>query len=164
MQIKEFEKYAEFADKEKYLTEKSVKKLKEAAEEKFGKVYALEFDTFRECYDGNFDTVLGNMQDPTVLQVYWQKRFADVVQEFVKAVKNMTLPQTADELTASKGLLSMSWDESILVFCQQFFALHSYKDAGKLTLGEILIAKKAAYNREKFQRQMTELQRKKLSK
>ena len=71
MQIKEFEKYAEFADKEKYLTEKSVKKLKEAAEEKFGKVYALEFDTFRECYDGNFDTVLGNMQDPTVLQVYW---------------------------------------------------------------------------------------------
>lgn len=164
MQVTCITKYSEFEDKEKYLTEKSVQDLKTQAEEIFGKVYGLDFDTFRECYDGNFEAVLGSMSEPTVLQVYWIKRFRDVSEEFAKAVKTMTLPQTADELAASKGLISMTWDESILVFCQQFFGLHSYKEAGKLTLGEILIAKKAAYNREKFQRQMTELQRKKLSK
>ena len=101
---------------------------------------------------------------PTVLQVYWKRRFEDFVNEFAEALKKLTIPQSPEEAQAAQGLIKVGWDESILVFAQQWFGLHSYKEAEQLTIGEILIAKRAQYNREKFQRQMSQIQMSKFKK
>lgn len=164
MQITEATKYAEFEPVEKYVTKKTVQGLFESAEEKFGKMYDLEFGTFWQCINDNFAEVLGNMSEPTVLQVYWKKRFEKFVEEFAATLKAMTLTQTAEEIQAAEGLLKISWDEAILVFVRDYFGLHSFKDAERITMGEILIAKRATYNREKFQRKLAKIQTAKLHK
>ena len=164
MQITEATKYAEFEPVEKYVTKKTVQGLFESAEEKFGKMYDLEFGTFWQCSNDNFEEVLGDMSEPTVLQVYWKKRFEKFVEEFAAALKAMTLTQTAEEIQAAEGLLKISWDEAILVFVRDYFGLHSFKDAERITMGEILIAKRATYNREKFQRKLAKIQTAKLHK
>ena len=164
MQITEATKYAEFEPVEKYVTKKMVQGLFESAEEKFGKMYDLEFGTFWQCSNDNFEEVLGNMSEPTVLQVYWKKRFEKFVEEFAATLKAMTLTQTAEEIQAAEGLLKISWDEAILVFVRDYFGLHSFKDAERITMGEILIAKRVTYNREKFQRKLAKIQTAKLYK
>ena len=164
MQITEATKYAEFEPVEKYVTKKMVQGLFESAEEKFGKMYDLEFGTFWQCSNDNFEDVLGNMSEPTVLQVYWKKRFEKFVEEFAATLKAMTLTQTAEEIQAAEGLLKISWDEAILVFVRDYFGLHSFKDAERITMGEILIAKRVTYNREKFQRKLAKIQTAKLHK
>lgn len=164
MQITEATKYAEFKPVEKYVTKKTVQGLFESAEEKFGKMYDLEFGTFWQCSNDNFEEVLGNMSEPTVLQVYWKKLFEKFVEEFAATLKAMTLTQTAEEIQAAEGLLKISWDEAILVFVRDYFGLHSFKDAERITMGEILIAKRATYNREKFQRKLAKIQTAKLHK
>ena len=164
MQITEATKYTEFEPFEKYVTKKTEQGLFESAEEKFGKMYDLEFGTFWQCSNDNFEDVLGNMSEPTVLQVYWKKRFEKFVEEFAATLKAMTLTQTAEEIQAAEGLLKISWDEAILVFVRDYFGLHSFKDAERITMGEILIAKRATYNREKFQRKLAKIQTAKLRK
>lgn len=164
MQITEATKYAEFEPVEKYVTKKTVQGLFESAEEKFGKMYDLEFGTFWQCSNDNFAEVLGDMSEPTVLQVYWKKRFEKFVEEFAQQLKKLTIPQSPEEAQAAQGLIKVGWDESILVFAQQWFGLHSYKEAEQLTIGEILIAKRAQYNREKFQRKMSQIQMSKFKK
>lgn len=164
MQITEATKYAEFEHVEKYVTKKTEQGLFDSAEEKFGKMYDLEFGTFWQCSNDNFEEVLGDMSEPTVLQVYWKKRFEKFVEEFAATLKAMTLTQTAEEIQAAEGLLKISWDEAILVFVRDYFGLHSFKDAERITIGEILIAKRATYNREKFQRKLAKIQTAKLRK
>lgn len=164
MRITDETKYAEFETAEKYVKPEAVQKIFESAEEKFGKMYDLEFGTFWQCSNDNFAEVLGNMSEPTVLQVYWKKRFEKFVEEFAGALKAMTLTQTAEEIQAAEGLLKVSWDEAILVFVRDYFGLHSFKDAERITMGEILIAKRAVYNREKFQRKLAKIQTAKLHK
>lgn len=163
MQVTKYTLYSEIADAEKYITKRSVEALKEAAEKVFGSMYDLTFAQFWACSNGDF-SILGNTSEPTVLQVYWKKRFDEFVNEFAEALKKLTIPQTPEETRASQGLIKVGWDEGILVFVQQWFGLHSYKEAEQITLGEILIAKRAAYNRDKFQRQMSSIQMSKFKK
>ena len=73
-------------------------------------------------------------------------------------MKRATIRQNNDELRAAEGALKISWGEAVLVFVQQFFGLGSFKDAEKITTGEILIAKRAQYNRDLFQRNMAKIQ------
>lgn len=161
MQVTDKTTYEEFCVVEPYLTEESERALKDAAEKHYGSVYSLEFGTFYDCVNGNTAAVLGDMTNPTVLQAYWLKRLAETANEFAAALKRLTVGQTSEEVQASSGLVKSTWDEGILVFLQEFFGLRSYKDAERITLGEILIAKKAAYNREKFRRQLNNIYRKK---
>ena len=51
-----------------------------------------------------------------------------------------------------RGTMPMTFSESLLIFAQNFFGLKSFKEAEKITLGEIIIAKKADYNKSVFQR------------
>lgn len=163
MRITKDTPFAAIASVEKYITEKSADALKKAAEDEFGSMYDLTFGQFWACSNGDF-SILGDLAIPTVLQVYWKKRFEDFVNEFADALKKLTLPQKPDEARASQGLVKISWDEGILVFVQQWFGLKSYKEAEQITMGEILIAKRAQYNRDKFQRQMSEIQMSKIRK
>lgn len=163
MRITKDTPFAAIASAEKYITKRSANALKKAAEDEFGSMYDLTFAQFWACSNGDF-SILGDLAMPTVLQVYWKRRFEDFVNEFAEALKKLTIPQSPEEAQAAQGLIKVGWDESILVFAQQWFGLHSYKEAEQLTIGEILIAKRAQYNRDRFQRQMSQIQMSKFKK
>lgn len=164
MRVTDKTKYATLKPVEKYLTDKAVQELKRAAENKYGTMYELTFAQFHACADGDFSEILGDTQEPTVLQVYWSRRFVEFVEEFAKQLKKLTLKQTADELQASQGLLKVSWDEGLLVFIQSYFGTRSFKEAEQITIGEIIIAKRAIYNQELFKRKISAIQMAKLRK
>ena len=163
MRITERTKYAKIAHIEKYFTARTIDGLKSAAEAKYGAMYDLPFATFWACQNGDFDH-LGDLTNPTVLQIYWCKRFAEFQEDFAKQLQACTLPPSADETAANNGLLPVNFAEAMLVFMQSFFGLHSFKEAEQITLGELLIAKRAQYNRDKFQRNLAAIQRKKFGK
>lgn len=156
-------KYSEIKYAENYLTPQSVEELKKAAEETYGSMYDLTFATFHACADGDFSDVFKDTTDPTVLQVYWCKRFADFVQEFAEALKQMQVPQKEDEKKAARGLLKTDWAEGMLIFLQDFFGLRSFKEAETITLGEILIAKRARFNEDTYRRNLSKIQMQKIS-
>lgn len=164
MLITEATKYKDFRDVEKYVGEKSVQALYAEAEKRFGGMYDLEFGAFWECSNGNFEGVLGDIKEPTVLQAYWMKRFEKFVEEFAGQLKGLTIAQSADEQRASVGLLDLGWAEATLIFLQNYFGLHNFKEAERITIGEILIAKRAAYNRDKFQRNLAAINNQKMRK
>lgn len=161
MRITERTLYATIEPLEKYFRAEMVKDLERCAEAKYGAMYDLEFATFWACAGGDFSH-LGDMRNPTVLQVYWVKRFNKFFEEITQALKSLTLNPTADESKAGQGLLRVTWGECILVFLQQWFGLKSYKEAEKITMGELLIAKRAKYNQDLFRRHLTNIQTAKL--
>lgn len=161
MRITERTKYTTLAPVEKYLTDKDIADIKKAAEVALGSMYDLDFATFWACAGGDFSH-LGDLKDPTVLQVYWCKRFGDFVTEFAKALKELTPKPTPEEEQAAEGLLQVSFGEAMLVFMQQYFGLKSFKEAEKITIGELLIAKRAAFNHDRYQRSLTRIQTKRL--
>lgn len=165
MRVTEKTKYSTFLRIEPYLTEKSVEELKKAAEKAYGSMYDLTFAQFYNCVNGDFSHVVNkNEKEPTVLQVYWVKRFADFAPEFAKTLQAVTLPQTSDEKRASANLLKVEWGEALLVFMQSYFHLHSFKEAEQITIGELLIAKRAQYNQDKYMLEMNKIQKQKLGK
>ena len=157
MRITENTKYIEILAIEKYFSKKTVEELKNAAEKQFGSMYDLEFATFYACANGDFSH-LGGLDDPTALQVYWIKRFGDFSEEFAKTLSTLQVKPSEDEKRASEGLLRVTWGESMLVFIQRYFGLKSFKEAEKITIGELLIAKRAAYNAETYRRKLSQIQ------
>lgn len=163
MRITERTLYSTIQPIEKYFADSMQSEIMRAAEGKFGGMYDLEFATFWACAGGDFSH-LGDMRNPTVLQVYWIKSFGEFVEEFAEQLKKLTIPQTSEEMQAGQGLLQVTCGESILVFLQQWFGLKSYKDAEKITIGELLIAKRAQYNQDLFRHRLSKIQTAKFKK
>lgn len=161
MRITENTKYIEILAVEKYFSKKTVEELKSAAEKQFGSMYDLEFATFYNCANGDFSH-LGGLDNPTALQVYWIKRFGDFSEEFAKTLSTLQVQSSEDEKRASEGLLKVTWGESMLVFMQRYFGLKSFREAEKITIGELLIAKRATYNDELFQRRLAKIRTQKI--
>ena len=88
MRITDRTLYATIEPLEKYFRKEMTAELKQAAEVKYGAMYDLEFATFWACAGGDFSH-LGDMRNPTVLQVYWVKRFGEFVEEYTKALKGL---------------------------------------------------------------------------
>lgn len=162
MLITDQTKYSELAHVEKYLTEQAVRELYNAAEVKFGSMYDLTFAQFHACANGNYSEIVGDMTDATVLQIYWCKRFGEFVKEFAETLSKITLTQTPDEKRACTGLLKTDWAEGLLVFIRDYFGLQSFKAAENITLGEVLIAKRAQYNNDLFRRNLARIQTQKI--
>ena len=76
----------------------------------------------------------------------------------------MHLPQTPEEKRAENGLLKTDWAESMLVFLQNFFGLRSFREAENITVGEILIAKRARFNEDMYRRNLARIQTQKITK
>ena len=161
MRIDKTTKYSEFEPIEKYVPDSQKKAITNAAESLYGCMYDLEFGEFWNVANGDFSR-LGNLEDPTVFQVYWLKRFDEFTKEFADTLNKLHIKPTAEEQRASEGCLKISWGESILVFLQKFFGLKSFKEAEKITLGEILIAKRAQYNDDIFARRISRIQMQKI--
>ena len=162
MRIDKNTKYREFEPIEKYVPDSQKKAITNAAESVYGCMYDLEFGEFWNVANGDLSR-LGSLNDPTVFQTYWLKRFEDFTKEFAETLNKLSIKQTTDEKRAAEGCLKISWGESVLVFLQKFFGLKSFKEAEKITLGELLIAKRAQYNDDLFARRISQIQMQKLN-
>lgn len=158
MRITEKTKYKEIAGIEQYFTPKTVAAIKEKAEQRFGAMYDLTFAQFYACSNDDFADMLGDAKEPTVLQVYWRKRFDEFVKEFTETLKKFTVPHTPEEEQAAAAMIKTDWAEGMLVFIRNYFGLQSFRAAEQITMGEILIAKKAAYNEAIFRKRLMKIQ------
>lgn len=157
MRIDKATKYRDFEPIEKYVPDSQKKAITKAAEILYGCMYDLEFGEFWNVANGDFSR-LGSLEDPTVFQTYWLKRFDEFTKELAEMLNKLSIKQTAEEKRAAEGCLKISWGESVLVFLQKFFSLKSFKEAEKITLGELLIAKRAQYNDDLFARRISQIQ------
>jgi len=89
----------------------------------------------------------------TVFQVVAVRNAVDKFMKFFNNIhEQYKVPQTAAEQVASAGLLQPSIIEAMLIFTRQYFGLHDFGAAERITLLEYLLAKKHTFITESFQR------------
>lgn len=144
MQVSNKTPYAELQPYEELLAPESVQELKEAAEAQYRNCYTLTIDEFFGIINGDY-SILGDMKMPSVLQVYWLKRFTDFCEEFARACNALSIKDPTQEYLHN-GCAEMQPQEAMLIFTREYFGLPSFFEAGKRTLGEYLTARKDKFN------------------
>lgn len=144
MKVTERTKYAEFAQYADVLRDESTAALKRAAESKFKPCSAMTINEFWGVITGNYE-LLGDMTEPSVLQVYWLKRFADFCDEFAKTMERLAIKNPEME-NLQANCVKMSPQESMLLFVREYFGLRSFYEAGEVTIGEYVLARKDRFN------------------
>lgn len=140
--------YADFAQYEDVLTEESKADLLRAAEEYYKPCHMLTLDEFWGLTAGNYELIGVKGTDEskiTVLQYYWVQRFKSFVEEFAKSCERLNM-KDKDSDAISKGCVKMQPQENMLIFAREYFGLKSFKDAGLITIGEYILARKDRYN------------------
>lgn len=153
MIITEWTKYVDFAPFDKYVRGREKKSIMQAAEKRLGSVWGLTIGRFAELIKGRFEID----ENTTVLEVYWWRRFEEFCDEFAKICKRFTIKQDAHEMRAAQGLPEMSIVEGMLVFAKDYFGLHSFSDAEKITLGDFVLAKKASFINMTYQKRLQQI-------
>ena len=153
MKFSEKTLYSEVKHIERYFTAEDKENVLKGAKMRYGDYYELTIEEFFALLDKNFAKIeLNEKAEITLFQFYWMQYFSAFVDEFTKILKKFEIAPTAKELQYMQGTMPMTFSESLLIFAQNFFGLKSFKEAEKITLGEIIIAKKADYNKSVFQR------------
>lgn len=148
-------------DRHELLTDKSQNELTKAAEKVFGNPWSLTISQLSDLLSGDFSR-LGDLSNPTILQVYWCKRFKSFIEEFSKALENLSLPMDTDEKRATEGLPSVTFIEGLLIFSKNYFHLHSFEQAGRTILSDVLIAKKDVFRTQAQQKKWNNIQQEKM--
>ena len=142
---------------DKYLKAEYKKAIAEVAEHTYGSFNGLTLGQWIDCSEGRFERVVGEIRG-TWLQVYWLRSFVEEAKRFPETLANLSPKMDADEQRAASNLLQTTLVESVMVFARSYFGLPSFKATEGLTIGEVLIAKKAAYNESIFQRRYSKIQ------
>lgn len=150
-------KSAYVADVDELLKDEARAAIEAEAIKEYGSFTALTLGKWIECTSGDYSCVLGDIHG-TFLQVYWLKLFERETKVFVEALTKLSPKMDASEQRAASGLLKTTLAESLLVFVRNYFGLPSFKAAEDITLGEILIAKKASYNDTIFRKALSKIQ------
>lgn len=88
----------------------------------------------------------------TVSEWYVLQGLRDFIEDYSKKLEALTPKPTTEEKKAANVCMKQTVAEGLLIFAREYFALHSFREAEQVTLGEILIAKKDVYNKTSFQR------------
>lgn len=163
MRVTSNTKYADFEQYEYAVTEEGTKVLMEQAEQLYGHCNELTIDQFWGLMSGDF-SILGDISDPSVLQVYWCKRFTQFCEQFTQVCRRLKLEPRDDEAKAQKGCVEISPMEGMLIFTREYFGLHSFSEAGQRTLGEYVTARKDKYNEARTRRNFEDIQKAKFKK
>ena len=148
MRITTDTKYSEFKRIEKYASDLSLAEIKAAAQRVFVAYNELTIDGFWGCLNGDF-SLLGDMTEPTVLQIYWLLGFEQFCKDVSALLERLKLPTDPNKVAMyDKGCVEMTPQESMLVFVREYFALPSFYAAGRRTIGEYLTARKDTFNRD----------------
>ena len=149
-------KYRDIVEAEQYLTDDTKNQLTEAACKLYGDPWQLGIGEFVQLTTGDMSR-LGDLSDPTVLQVYWLQAFKAFVAEFEKALQGLTMPKDAQELEAENVLHKVGLAEGMVVFARSYFGLHNFAEAEKVSMLDYLIAKRDTYNQAAYNKRLAAL-------
>lgn len=144
----------------RYISDKEKSGLYERAQDALHLHYGeLRIGDFFDCIRCDFSVigVCSTWNNATQAQYIWAMGFADYMENFSEMLERMTLRGTAEQQQAQMVCLRVGFEESVLVFLQDFFGLHSFKEAEDITVNEYLIAKKSAYNKAAFERKLNDI-------
>lgn len=82
----------------------------------------------------------------TVFDRYRVAAFQRWVGKLIEDLARLTPPITPEAQAKTQGVLPSSFDESVYIFCRNYFSLPSFSAVEELSVGEYVMAKKDAYN------------------
>lgn len=136
------------------VSKKERARLYAAAQERLGLCYgALRVGDFFACLKNDFAVigVCSTWNDTTIAQYIWAMGFVDYGGQFAKLLSRLVPPMSADERAAQSACVQVSMEEGLLVFLRDYFGLPSFTAAEDLTVNELVMAKRDAYNRAAYQ-------------
>lgn len=148
------------------LEDASLEGLKESALKRYGVdggFYGLTIEQLISITSGDL-TAFNISGDGSAYEHIFLDELKNFLEKYLEILTSYSIKQTSDEERASKSCAEMTFAESLLIFTRGYFSLHSFTEAGKITLAELLIAKKDAYNTSVFQRMMNKIQQAKFKK
>lgn len=146
-------------------------------ESKVDDSYLDKFDSILNVKVGEFIMLLRG--DETYLKEYFlkgnnnitvyeyaakSKHLKKEIEKIAKYLKSLSIKQTVNEIEAAKGVDFPSFEENILIFCQQKFFLNSIKQAEETLLCDFLLHKKSDMANIKFEKRLREINEPKLKK
>lgn len=164
MQVTDTTKYGEIAAVAPYFEQSAILELKKAAEAKYGRTWGLTIGDFFSCTEGDWSCVgidLAHLEELTALQYYWMEAFRDMAESLSKTLEALSVAPAPEAREASKMCRPMNLRDSVLVFCREYFGLHSFSAVYDLTIDDLLLAKKDNYNKAIFEKTMAEIQKRK---
>lgn len=83
------------------------------------------------------------------------------LENFSKMLDDYAGKQTAEQRQAAMGLPGWNDNEGLLVFALNYFSLHSFSEAEKITLADVYLAKKDVYLQNRMQSNLDEIYKRK---
>lgn len=166
MRISENTRYEDFKAFEGVITEESQKALEDAAERVYlgaDGFWGLTIEKFLSIQKHGID-VIGWKNDGSVYSKYFIDALQKFIDAFTKSLENLTIQPTPQEQNASSGCLKVTFAEGMLTFVRSYFGLHSFREAEQITLADLILAKKDAYNEAVFNRNMAKQRKKAVKK
>ena len=88
--------------------------------------------------------------------------FEQGMKSFERIVEDTIIPLSAEEEAAQNGLATITTEEAMLTFLRDYFGLHNLSDAQGISLYEYCTARKIAFNSAKFQKNLIQIQKKRI--
>lgn len=148
-------KFAEIGPFLEYFKEDTREELKRAAQVRYGDPAGMTVGEFIAISHGDFSLIdLFDKNDPdmTALQYFWLESFKDMAEQMKKALDVLKPPQPDGAAQFSQACRPMNMEESMLLFCREYFQLHSFNEARDIYLSDFLLAKKDRYNVAVFEK------------
>lgn len=146
-----------------YLTDSERERLTQEAVKVVCEFENMRLGDFIHAMNGDFTEIGIDKEHPTVAQYLWVVAFAAYINDFVDAQKSMQIAQNEMEKKAGDGCPEMDFEQSVMVFCQEYFKWDNF-DLNRIQVWEYLLAKKASYARGIFQKNYDALLSKKYAK
>lgn len=138
------------------LTDASKSMIRDIALRSYGHFTDLTVGQWMQCSQGDYTCIFGELSG-SWLQVYWLRYFVDEAKRFPETLENLSPKMDANEQRACEVLMQSTLVESLLVFARNYFQLPSFRAVEQLTIGEILIAKKASYNEIMYNKRVSKI-------
>ncbi len=123
----------------------------------YGELRIADFFGCMRCDFSVIGVDSSTWNNATQAQYIWAMGFADYLDGFGKILERLTPSASPEQRQAQGVCLSVSFEESVLVFIRDYFGLRSFKAAEELTINEYLIAKKDTYNKVTFERKLNDI-------
>lgn len=125
--------------------------------------YSLTLGQLLTLTEGK-ENVFNLQNDGSAYEHIFIDELTKFIEGYFKTLESYSIPQTAEEKMASGKCVEVTGVEGLLIFCKNYFNLHNFTSAENITLAEILIAKKDAYNTAIFEREINKIQMRKYHK
>ncbi|CAB5225797.1 hypothetical protein UFOVP756_7 [uncultured Caudovirales phage] len=124
--------------------------------------FGMTVAEFLQLQESKMPSVIDAMlkDERTTFKTYIQilNTFEQGAKRFEDLLKLTEIKPSMHEMMCQSGLIDLTPEEAMLNFVKEFFNLHNFEEAQKISLYEYCTAKKIAYNSARFQKNKSELQ------